>query len=119
MNLGLLSIYPTLFATKESRAAALVPQQARRPPPLARPVAARHVLCAAPSVPVENRHYQAPRGGIDAALHADRQLRACGCVHVVRRDGRNVSTLYGREGGGGGGCVPPRCSPSTESEHAF
>jgi hypothetical protein len=28
MNLGLLSIYPSLFSTKEARTAALVPQQA-------------------------------------------------------------------------------------------
>ena len=51
----------------------------------------------------ERRRFE--RRDVAACAPSDRR------VQLVRRDGRDVSTLYGREGGGGGGLCPQRSRP--------
>jgi hypothetical protein len=63
---------------------------------------------------------RAPARDVLAEPVLDLQIRKAGgtCgrgtrrVQLVRRDGRDVSTLYGREGGGGGNSCPARASPA-------
>jgi hypothetical protein len=58
-----------------------------------------------------------PQGADESEMKGWRLPRGTRRVQLVRRDGRDVSTLYGREGEGGGGCeVVLSASPPEVSE---